>query len=146
MSMIMASDEDGCNHFLVYGRPDSQKSTMIKLLAFIYSEIFQMNFRKFWLMLEAIKPEYVFGGDNYEGVLSEIFNQSHGLDLEEKSNQPKKINYLFQSGTELFYKLADARDQKKLKTPKDVHKSHSWIVFDGNTGKSNPQVYQTIPL
>jgi hypothetical protein len=144
LSMIMASDEDGCNHFLVYGRPDSQKSTMIKLLAFIYSEIFQMNFRKFWLMLEAIKPEYVFGGDNYEGVLSEIFNQSHGLDLEEKSNQPKKINYLFQSGTELFYKLADARDQKKLKTPKDVHKSHSWIVFDGNTGKSNPQVYQTI--
>ena len=130
-------------HFMVYGNPDSQKSTLIKLMSFIYSELHKINFRKYWLNLEALNREHVFGTEEFEGLLKEIFYQSHSLDLEDKTNQPKKINYLFQSNCELFYELADVRDPKKAKN-KEVQRDQSWLIFDANTGKNSPSTSETI--
>ena len=141
---LLSSDEVGGNHFLVYGKPDSQKSTLLEVLGFVYSELNQINMRKYWLILDALKSDYLFGFDSYEGILTDIFNQCHGLNLEDKNSQPKKINYLFQNGSELFYNLGDNRDPKKLKTTKELSKSHSWIIFDGNTGKNNPHISKTV--
>ena len=145
VNLMLELDEEGSgNHFLIYGKPDSQKSTIIKLLAFIYSEWYQINFRKFWVLLDAVRPDYLFGFEGFDGILTEIFNQCHGLDLEVKSSQPKKINYLFQANSELYNVLADQRDQKKLKIQKEVSRTYSWIVFDANTDRGSTSLTATI--
>lgn len=131
-------------HFLVYGQPNTQKSTLIELLAYIYSNLLATNFKKYWITLEAIKEKYLFGTDTFEGILKEIFYQCHNLDLEDKSSQPKKINYLFQSTCELFNLWADPRDPKRFGASKDINRGLSWLIFDGNTGKNNRDTSQTV--
>ena len=129
------------SHFLVYGAPDSQKSTLIRLLAFVYSELTQRNFRKYWLNLEALSPALIFGDGDYEGLLTEIFAQSHSLDLEEKaSGQTKKISYLFQTNADLFWRAADEKDLRRQKPFKESFRGNSWIVFDSNCSKNNLEI------
>lgn len=140
---VYQSRHQSVDHFMVYGNPDTQKSTLIELLAYLYSELHKFNFRKYWLNLESLNREHIFGTEGFDGLLKEIFYQCHNMDLEDKTTQPKKINLLFQSNSELFFQLADNRDLKKAKS-KELKKNLSWIIFDANTGKNNPRISQTI--
>ena len=146
LSVMLDLESEKSTHYLVYGQPDSQKSLLIDVMAFVWSEACNVNFRKFWLLIENYSLETLIGDNTTDGMLGEILNQSHVLDLEDKTNQAKKINYLFQTNSDLFCTLADSREQKKMKTGsnsvisgKEMSRGHNWVVVDANSGKNDPK-------
>jgi hypothetical protein len=127
---------------LIYGQSGFGKSMMVRLVGFVYSELTGINFGKYWVNIDAIPEDYLFGHSQFDGIISEILAHTHGIDMEDKPVHTKKINILFQANSEVFVIPADPREQKKLKQAKEYQRGHSWIILDGNAGKKSETVKQ----
>jgi hypothetical protein len=130
--------------FIIYGKPNTQKSTLLKLVSFIESELKNINFAQFWLNLECLTKEDIFGTGKFDGILKEIILQSNNINLEEKQSNTRKINYLFQSNADIYNKLADFRNPKKFKINKDLDRGSSWIIVDANSSQNNSSIGERV--
>ena len=131
--------------YIVVGEPNSQKSTLIRLLGFIESELSNVRFPEFWLNLECLSREDIFGEEKHHGILREILLQSNNINLEDKNTtNVLKLNSLFQSNTDLFHLMSDYKDPSKAKGKKNFERHSSWIVVDANSSKNNPLFYAKV--
>ena len=124
---------------IIVGNPLSQKSTLIKILSFIESEMSLIKFPVFWFNLQTLSKEDLFGDGTNIGIFKEFFIQSNSLNQEEKhSMSSTKINLLFQPSADLYLSMSDPRGVSELKVKKSFERSSSWLVLDANTAKQSP--------
>src|SRR3990167_932060 len=129
------SSESG-QQVIVCGEPNTQKSTLIKLLGLLESELTNCKFSQYWLNLESLAGEDVFGNTKSPGILREILLQTNNINLEEKTTATK-LKYLFENSTDLYSTQVDHRLNKDGKVKKTTDKQNSWIVVDANSSKNN---------
>jgi hypothetical protein len=131
---------------IILGQPMTQKSNLIKLASFAQSELTQTKFRNFWINLEVVSTEDLFGTynadktalQNSEGIIKELLIQSNCINLEDKtSSSSSKINMLLQNASELYSTMSDPRAVSEIKNKKNFERDHSWIIFDGSCSKLN---------
>lgn len=136
---------DKPRQFIVLGEPNTQKSTLIKLVSFIESEIKVNRIPQYWLNLECLSREDVFGDQTYHGILREILMQTNNINLEDKNtNNTTKLNYLFESNNELYRQVSDPRPVSEFKVKKPVDKQSSWIIIDANSSKQNDHFFEKV--
>ena len=140
---LLTRDPHG-RQYIIYGKPDSQKSKFLKLLGFLESNIKKINFGLFWFNLECLDDKTVFGSDKFVGILKELFLHCHNMNNEEKITNTKKLNNLFQSNAELFYHFADFRPSKDLKKTKVLDRGASWVIIDANSSKHNTSMFELL--
>ena len=67
------------SQLIFYGPPSSQKSTFFKLVAYADAILSKINTRVFWLNLDTLTKDNIFGGNEFGGILKEIFLQTHAV-------------------------------------------------------------------
>jgi hypothetical protein len=142
LEKVLVSDRP--RQYIILGQPNYQRSTLIKLCSFIESEVKNRKSSLYWLNLDCLSKEDVFGGSDYPGILREILLQTNNINLEDVNKvNASKINFLFETTNELFYELNDPR-AADAKLKKTIDKQSSWIVFDSNSSKQNKHFYDKV--
>jgi hypothetical protein len=134
-------NRDQIRQFIILGEPNTQKSTLIRLASFIEGELKNVRSPQYWLNLECLSREDIFGDSSYHGILREILLQTNNINLEDKNTSNTiKLNHLFEITNELFVQASDP-DQK---SKKPIDKQSSWIVFDSNSSKQNDYFFKKV--
>jgi hypothetical protein len=123
---------------ILLGQPNTQKSTLIRLCSFIESEIKNRKSSLYWLNLDCLSRDDIFGSESFGGILREILIQTNNINLEDMNkSSSSKINFLFESNNELFQELNDPRSGADQKNKKIIDKQSSWIIFDANSSRQS---------
>jgi hypothetical protein len=80
--------------------------------------------------MDTLNDGKIFGDKHFDGILKEIFLQTHGSGKVDKSNAGK-MNLLFQNSNEVFHRYSHSE-----KLP-HFDQSISWLVLDANSSHKN---------
>ena len=66
------------------------------------------------------------------------------MNMEENKTRNMKLNFLFQSGSELYSEYADSRGAGGVIPSRTINNGNSWVIIDSNSSKNNQQMFDLL--